>query len=85
MQVGIGLAKIRKPSGQVNQQLNKQLNTPESPTLLFLFTTGDYDPAKVLTGVKNVIGSSKVVGASTYGLITRSGVFTSGGVGGFVP
>ncbi len=78
MQVGIGFSQDKEAVRAGESAAEQAVKYSGEPNITFLFTTGDYDPAKVLTGVKNVIGSSKVVGASTYGLITRSGVLTSG-------
>jgi len=48
------------------------------PEITFLFTTENYTHESVFKAVKEVIGKSKLVGASVAGIITRDGVFEKG-------
>ena len=76
---GVGLSRDKDGKRAGMAAAKEAMAKSGPPTISFLFTAGNYDPAEVLTGVQSIIGPSKLVGASTYGIITRGGVCTAGG------
>ncbi|NMA55309.1 MAG: histidine kinase [Firmicutes bacterium] len=78
MQSGIGFSTSRAAVKAGRLAAGQAVQRCGQPDLTLLFTAGDYDPADVLAGVQTVIGSSNLVGASTFGIITREGILKSG-------
>ncbi len=79
MKVGTGYSRVlhsREAGRQAAAQALKEIGA--QPVVTFVFTTEGYDQEQVLDSVLSEVGNSRVIGASSAGIITSDGIFEDG-------
>ncbi len=72
MQVGIGLSSADDAETAGRLAAEEAVRQSGKPAFSLVFTTEGYDPEAVISGVKEVIGSSKFLGACMPGIIAEN-------------
>lgn len=78
MKAGVGFSDHQDPFIAGSSAARKAIETSGTPNLLVVFTTDFYDPEKVLSGIKSIHSTTKIVGFCCGGIITKQGVHTQG-------
>lgn len=79
MRVGTGYSRVSDPREAGRQSAGQALKgSGQQPAITFVFTTENYDQEEVLNSVLSEVGESRVIGASSAGIITPDGIFEDG-------
>lgn len=78
MKVGIGYSNLKDPYKAGMEASQNAILGSGRPDLTIFFTTFRYNPESVFQGVKDTVGNSKIIGASSEGIILYNNLFTTG-------
>lgn len=78
MKIGIGFSCNDDSFLAGQLAIEQAVSVTGEPTLTFLFCTSNYNQEIVYESVRKAIGNSRLIGGSTFGVITAKGVFEKG-------
>jgi len=78
VKAGVAYSTLGASHEAAKEAAEEAIRSSGKPVLTFLFTTDSYEQESVLETVKGVVGSSKIVGFCTGGVITSQGVLEQG-------